>query len=220
MPKLENKSVSQYIKQMRSESGTEKGVWGERAVVRALLNLYQTRGGILIHSYEYDVDKDKPGNIKNDNGKIYLENLGDRTEIDVLYISNYRVFPIEVKSYAADEIVLTTQGISGCSVTNKSPIHQNEMHCNHLYSWIWEGIEGNPNFIVPIVSFMTWHNKPVIRDNRPANERQYIHVTNLNTLIPTIEKLDTPLDRRLNLEQMDRLLRSHMISNDAYYPPQ
>lgn len=217
---IENSTVKDFIDKMRTSSGTDKGVWGERAVLRLLLDLYRERGGILIHSYEYDTDPTKGGNIKNENGRVYMERLGSATEIDILYISQYRVFPIEVKSYAADQITLTTQGISGCATTNKSPVHQNEMHCNHLYSHIAEGINGNPQFIVPIVCFCTWENKPVINDNRPEDERGYILTCNINTLLDTIKACDTPLGYRLNLDQMDRMLRRVMKSSDAYYPVQ
>ena len=93
---IENSTVKDFIDKMRKSSGVDKGVWGERAVLRLLLDLYRERGGILIHSYEYDTDPDKGGNIKNDEGRIYMEKLGPHTEIDILYVSQYRVYPIEV----------------------------------------------------------------------------------------------------------------------------
>ncbi len=203
---------------MRKAQGTDKGVWGERAIVRILLNLYAERGGILIHSYEYQTDPTKNGNIKNHDGQLYLERLGDSTEIDVLYVTQYRVFPIEIKSYLANEIRLTTEGISGCATTEKSPIHQNEMHCNHLYSAIWEAIEADPTFIIPIVAFSTWENKPIIYDNRSEGEREYIHVCNTNTVYETVKQLDTPNHKRIDLDVIDRLLKRKRISSDAYYP--
>ena len=215
---ISSNSVKSYIDQMRSASGVDKGVWGERAALRVLLDIYRERGGILIHSYEYNTDPDKNGNIKQENGRHYLEKVGSSTEIDILYVSQYRVFPIEIKSYNADTIILTTQGITGCHTTNKSPIHQNEMHCNHLYTAIAESINGNPQFMVPIVCFMTWHNKPVIQDERPEQERRYILTTNINTLADTIRACDTPLDYRINLDMMDRQLKAVMQSADTYYP--
>lgn len=218
---IADNSVKSFIDEMRSAHGVDKGVWGERAALRLLLDVYRERGGILIHSYEYKTDPTKNGNIKKgDDGKHYLENLGPYTEIDILYVSQYRVFPIEIKSYEAQTIRLTTDGIAGCAVTNKSPIHQNEMHCNHLYSAIAESINGNPQFIVPIVCFMTWHNKPIIEDQRPDIERGYILTANTNTLVDTIKKCDTPLDCRINLDMIDRQLRAVMNSADTYYPVQ
>lgn len=216
--RIEQNPASYYLEEMRKSQGVDKGVWGERAIVRILLSLYQERGGILIHSYEYQTDPTKNGNIKNHDGELYLEKLGSATEIDVLYVTQYRVFPIEIKSYLANEIRLTTEGISGCSTTDKSPIHQNEMHCNHLYSAIWEGIEADPSFIVPVVAFSTWENKPMIYDNRPDNERSYIKICNTNTVYDLIKSLDTPNGKRINLDQIDRLLKNKMISSDAYYP--
>ena len=95
-----NSSVDQLLGKMRTSTQTGKGTFGEQAVFKICEQLYQTQGGILVHSYSYKTDKDLAGNIKKDkDGKLFVENTGGYTEIDVLYVSKFRVFPIEVKAY-------------------------------------------------------------------------------------------------------------------------
>ena len=114
--------VDKILQQMHSEKGVDKGSFGEKAVLRICEEFYQKYGGILIHSYSYMVDRELPGNIKrHDDGTFYLENLGSTTEIDVLLITTYRIYPIEVKAYAAKKILLYDDRIEGCRITEKSP---------------------------------------------------------------------------------------------------
>lgn len=113
---------------MRTNDMKKKGTKGEEAVFALCEKLYQRHGGILYHSYAYKVDKNLPGNIKkDDSGTLFVENLGDFTEIDVLYVSPYKVFPIEVKSYSSKEIILTDDGISG--VRNGHSLQFIRMRC-------------------------------------------------------------------------------------------
>ncbi len=216
------KDVDHILKDMRdakskSSDATAKGSFGERAVLKILENYYQRNGGILIHSYSYTVDKTQPGNIKiNESGKPYFENLGSTTEIDVLYVSKFRVFPIEIKAYKAKTITLTDGGISGCYKTDKSPVHQNEMHCRHLYGFLFRALqEGNTDFIVPIVCFV---DEADIIDDRSDWQRSYVKLSILDTIEDLITECDTPLSHQLNLDLIDKLLKEHMSSNEKYFP--
>lgn len=208
--------INQELNEMHSVEGSSKGTIGERAVVKLCEELYQNRGGILYHSFEYKVDPNLPGNIKRVGGNAYLEALGNVTEIDVLYVSKYRVFPIEVKAYAAKDIYLLDNGISGAHQNEKSPVHQNEMHCRHLYANIFEGLpDGVEDYIVPIVCFV---DEIRIHDQRSDWQKQYIHVTVLNNLLETLVNLDKPLNYRLNLTLMDRLLKNCCTHWEKYFP--
>lgn len=201
-----NKSVNQLLGQIREVGGTGKGVIGEDAVFQICEQMYQRKGGILYHSYEYKVDPTKEGNIKrHSNGDLYIENLGTTTEIDVMYISPYRVFPIEVKTYKAKKIVLTDDKISGCAKTDKSPVHQNEMHCRHLYPMIYRVLpKGITGYIVPIVVFV---DECTVEDSRSQWQKDYIKVTTLNGIEALITNLDKPLDYRLDLNAIARVLK-------------
>lgn len=213
-----NNSVNQLLGKMRTSTQTGKGTFGEQAVFKICEQHYQSEGGILIHSYSYKTDKSQAGNIKKgENGQLYIENLGDYTEIDVMYISKYRVFPIEVKAYKSKEITLTDDGIAGCYKTDKSPVHQNEMHCRHLYPVIYRGLpNGDTNYIVPLVCMVDTAN---IMDYRSDWQKDYIKLCILNTLEDTIKQFNTPLGYQLNLQLMDSLLKEAMIKSEKYLPP-
>lgn len=213
-----NNSVDQLLGKMRTTTRTGKGTFGEQAVFKICEQFYQTQGGILIHSYAYKTDKDQAGNIKKgENGELYVENLGDYTEIDVMYVSKFRVFPIEVKAYKANKITLTDEGIHGCYSTKKSPIHQNEMHCRHLYPHIFRTLpSGDTRYIVPIVCMV---DKAKIIDERSKWQQIYIKLCVLNTLQQVIEENNTPLDYQINLQLMDTILKEAMISSEKYLPP-
>lgn len=198
--------VDKILQQMHSEKGVDKGSFGEKAVLRICEEFYQKYGGILIHSYSYAVDRELPGNIKrHDDGTFYLENLGSTTEIDVLLITPYRIYPIEVKAYAAKKILLYDDRIEGCRITEKSPVHQNEMHCRHLYSHLFKSIpNGDIRYIVPCVCFV---DKCELVDNRSDWQRSYIPAFTLNYLNEFIQKTNTPLEYRLDLKSVDNSLK-------------
>lgn len=209
--------VKQCLAEMKKHSSTGKGSYGEKAVLSICEEFYQNQGGILIHSYAYKTDDKQEGNVKKgSNGNLYIERIGSFTEIDVLYVSPYRIFPIEVKAYKAKKIVLTDEAISGCYKTDKSPIHQNEMHCRHLYADIFRVVpDGITDYIVPIVCFV---DKCDVEDNRSDWQREYIYVSILDNLKDVISYFNTPLQYRLNLSDVDRALKQAMVSNEKYLP--
>lgn len=213
-----NSSINDVLKKMHGYSQTEKGTYGEQAVLKICEQFYQKDGGILIHSYSYKTEKDQAGNIKRgDNGRLFIENIGDYTEIDVLYVSKFRVFPIEVKAYKAKEIRLDDAGIYGCYKTDKSPVHQNEMHCRHLYPKIFRAFpDGNTEYIVPIVCMV---DKATVIDERSDWQKDYIKLCVLNNLENTIRMFNTPLTHQLNLQLIDSILKEGMVKHEKYLPP-
>ena len=211
-----DKDINGLLNTMHGQEAKEKGSTGELAVTRICEDFYNTMGGILYHSYAYKTDADQAGNIKKKDGKLYVENLGRFTEIDVLYVSPFMVFPIEVKSYKAKEIILTDDGISGCAITDKSPVHQNEMHCRHLYAHLFKCLpNGDTSYIVPIVCMV---DEATIRDKRSKWQKKYIKVCILNTLKDTIQKNNNPGAYRLDLHAIDKALREASTDYDKYYP--
>ena len=215
MSSLSN-SVNKCLRDMRKQTSTGKGSYGEEAVFRICEQFYQTEGGILYHSFSYKTDPDKEGNIKNENGRLYVENLGSSTEIDVLYVSPYRVYPIEVKAYKAKEIILTDDGITGCFMTDKSPVHQNEMHMRHLYSVEFRGLPGGETkYNIPIVCFV---DKCKVIDRRSPEQKNYIYVTVLSNLKSFIKKTNVPGDFKIDLELMQKLLTDIEISSEKHLP--
>jgi len=213
-----NGQVNKILKDMRTSDIKQKGDAGEEAVFAICEQIYQKYGGILVHSYSYKVDKELPGNIKKaENGKLYLEGLGATTEIDALYVSPYRVFPIEVKAYKSDKILLTDEGIEGTRITNKSPVHQNEMHSRHLYSGIVNALpEGDERYIVPICVFV---DKCKLTDKRSPWQRDYILAVTLNRFRKIVETNNTPLDFMLDINLVNKYLKQIETSSRKYLPP-
>lgn len=211
-------TVNGILDKMHSQSvASDKGSYGEQAVFSICEDIYQRKGGILIHSYEYRVEKELAGNIKRDGGRFYVENLGTVTEIDVLLVTPYRMYPIEVKAYKANKITLTNDKISGCASTGKSPEHQNEMHCRHLYPKVFMSLpNGMTEFITPIVVFA---DQAIVADMRSQDRKDYIKVTILNQLRQLLEELDKPYNNTLlDLPSIELKLRSAMTSSEKFLP--
>lgn len=211
------KEVNDILSKMHNSGEPKsKGVYGEQACLSICETIYRNQGGILIHSYAYKTVPGLAGNIKFGNG-FYVENLGSMTEIDLLLVTPFRIFPIEVKSYKASKITLTNDRISGCRSTDKSPEHQNEMHCRHLYPHIYKNIpNGDTRYIVPIVVFV---DETTVSDQRTKDHKDYIVVTVLNRLRSELLKHNVPIDNtKLNLKALEASLRSAMISNEKFLP--
>ena len=210
-------AVNKALKDMHREKGVDKGKYGELSIEAICEKFYQTSGGILYHSYIQKTVEGKAGNIKKDEqGNLYRENLGNKSEIDVLLVTPRRIFVIEVKAYKSDNIVLTDDGISGCLVTNKSPVHQNEFHCRHLYRVLAPALpNGDKKYIVPIVCFV---DKCKVKDKRSIWQKNYIYVTNLNGFESTIKLLDTFDEYLLDLPAIDNRLLEARLNYEKYLP--
>lgn len=211
-------SIDSILKRMHSQDATDKGTTGEQAVFTICEKFYNEYGGILIHSYAYKTVDGLAGNIKTQYGGFYVENIGGYTEIDILLCTPFKIFPIEVKAYKAKKIILTDDRISGCNVTNKSPIHQNEMHMRHLYPQIFTNIPGGKcyDYVVPIVVFV---DRCTVEDNRSREIQDYIPIAILNTLNATITKYNKPVNNTIiDLKGLEQSLRSAMVSNSVFLP--
>ena len=206
-----NRQINGILGKMKTGDFKNKGDMGEMAVFTICEKLYQKHGGILYHSYAYKVDKNLPGNIKRDSEGLRLERLGEFTEIDVLYISPFRVIPIEVKSYKAQKITLTDKGIDGCFKTEKSPVHQNEMHARHLLSGIFEALpDGDEEYIKPIVVFV---DECKVSDKRSKWQKEYIRPAVLDNLVDVINLVNTPYNGKIiNLRLMEDRLNQIEVS--------
>lgn len=211
-------SIDSILKRMHSQDTTDKGTTGEQAVFTICEKFYNEYGGILIHSYAYKTVDGFAGNIKTQYGGFYVENIGGYTEIDILLCTPFKIFPIEVKAYKAKKIILTDDRIAGCNVTNKSPIHQNEMHMRHLYPQIFTNIPGGKcyDYVVPIVVFV---DRCTVEDNRSQEIQDYIPIAILNTLNATITKYNKPVNNTIiDLKGLEQSLRSAMVSNSVFLP--
>lgn len=201
----------------------DKGNAGEQAVLQVCLELQRKIGGLIYHSYQYPYQSDTSGkiytgNIKLENGK-YVEYTESKRaledEIDVLFVTDYRVFVIEVKSYHAKIEVYDHWLKKNGTEVDKSPILQTEKHCRHLYHAISYVLpDGNPNYIVPLCCFV---DRCTVTDNRSPEFERYIPICILNNLKSTLMSLNTPLDYNLNLEEIKRKLNEKKSNCEESY---
>ncbi len=212
-----NAHMAEMIQQGKMGDYKAKGAAGE-AVVMDIMHDYRTRrGGLLYQGFMYPYATDR-------SGKLYLGNIfwneetqefSDVTrqvndEIDVLYVSNFRVFAIEVKSYHIRKAVLTDAWMTreGRKV-EKSPPCQAEKHARHLYHQIYDVLpDGDPRFIVPMVCFVDRVEKE-FDDQRSGKAQLYMPVVPVNLLQQTILDYDfSPNDYTLDVDAIEKKLRS------------
>lgn len=215
-------SINDVLGKMRKagkvQDMKEKGDLGEEAVLSLCYDRKQRSGtGLLYQSFMYPYQSDRngvvyTGNIKFENDAfVEYTDGGINDEIDVLYITPYRIFVIEVKSYGARKLEVYDHwfNYNGTPV-DKSPIVQAEKHARHLYHAIFDVLpDGNPLYIVPIVCFV---DRCKLLDDREEYFRNYIPVTILNTFLSTIERNNKPLEYNLDLEQIARKLDEVKVS--------
>mgnify|MGYP002516658367 CR=1 FL=1 len=201
----------------------DKGNAGEQAVLQVCLELQRKIGGLIYHSYQYPYQSDTSGkiytgNIKLENGK-YVEYTESKRaledEIDVLFVTDYRVFVIEVKSYHAKIEIYDHWLKKNGTEVDKSPILQTEKHCRHLYHAISYVLpDGNPNYIVPLCCFV---DRCTVTDNRSPEFERYIPICILNNLKSSLMSLNTPLDYNLDLEEIKRKLNEKKSNCEESY---
>lgn len=215
-------SINDVLGKMRKAGKVQdmkgKGDLGEEAVLSLCYDRKQRSGvGLLYQSFMYPYQSTRngvvyTGNIKYENEKFVEYTKGEiNDEIDVLYITPYRIFVIEVKSYGARRLEVYDHwfNYNGTPV-DKSPITQAEKHARHLYHAIYDVIpDGNPVYIVPIVCFV---DKCQILDDREEYFQNYIPVSVLNNFLAVIERNNTPLEYNLDLDQIAAKLNKVKVS--------
>ena len=172
-------------------------------MLQVCLELQRKIGGLIYHSYQYPYQSDTSGkiytgNIKLENGK-YVEYTESKRaledEIDVLFVTDYRVFVIEVKSYHAKIEIYDHWLKKNGTEVDKSPILQTEKHCRHLYHAISYVLpDGNPNYIVPLCCFV---DRCTVTDNRSTEFERYIPICIVNNLKSSLRRVNTKVDYNL-----------------------
>lgn len=202
----------------KMQDNTAKGDLGEDAVLAICYERkLRVKNGLLYNSFKYPYQTDRSGvcytgNIKYEDGK-YVEYTRDTLydEIDVLYVTPYRVFAIEVKSYHARKINVYDHWVNrNGQPVDKSPVAQVEKHVRHLYHAIYDVLpDGDPSYIIPIVCFV---DKCTVVDERCNESKTYVPVCILNTLLKTINMYNTPNEYNLDLEVVKSKLQQLAVS--------
>ena len=196
----------------------EKGNFGEEAVLSICYERKQKLGnGLLYQSFMYPYQSDRSGvvytgNIKYENGE-FVEYTDDsiNDEIDVLYITPYRIFPIEVKYYHARTLEVYEHWFNRNSTpVEKSPVAQAEKHARHLYHAIHDVLpDGDPRYIKPMVCFV---DRCKVLDDRSDYFADYLPVCILNNFLRTLNEHNTPLQYNLDLAAIEHKLNQVKVS--------
>ena len=155
-----------------------KGAAGEAAAFDIVHEYRTKRGGILKQGFMYPYASNRQGRVylgnifwDEEKQKFYDMTKQLNDEIDILYISNYRVFAIEVKSYHDKTIVVTDKWMErqGKKV-EKSPFAQAEKHARHLYHQLYDVLPfGDPRYMTildNLKQLLIDRDLPVDEDNR------------------------------------------------------
>lgn len=211
----------------RQQDMRGKGDSGEEAVLQLCLDRKRSVGnGLLFQSFKYPYQTNRQGqpyignifyDIKTRKfSHVTKDSLED--EIDILYVTPYRIFAIEVKSYHTKTIEVYDAWMNrygeyddgsgkkkrGTYPVNKSAVAQAEKHARHLYHAIYDMIpDGDYRYIVPMVCFV---DRCVLRDDRKEELQEYLPVCILNTFLATFNKANKPLTYNLDLDKIDRKL--------------
>lgn len=215
-------TINQNLRAMRAAGKVmdikAKGAAGEAAAFDIVHEYRTKRGGILKQGFMYPYASNRQnqtylGNIFWDEEKQrywdMTKQLND--EIDILYISNFRVFTIEVKSYHDHTIVVTDTWMErqGKKV-EKSPFAQAEKHARHLYHQLYAVLPfGDPKYIVPVVCFV---DESTIDERRSPAMQYYLPMTVLDNLKQFLIDRDLPVDDvnryTLDLKMIEKKLQS------------
>ena len=215
-------SINDTLKNMRQAGKIldmkGKGDAGEEAVLAICADRKKTVGnGILYQSFMYPYQTNPSGvcytgNVKYENNQ-FTEYTRDtiNDEVDVLYVTPYKVFAIEVKSYHARCIDVYEHWCNKDSKPlEKSPIAQAEKHARHLYHAIYDVLpDGDPKYIQPIVCFV---DRCKLRDDRSQHFQDYVPACVLNNFLSTINHYNQPLEYNLDLDEVERKLNEVKVS--------
>lgn len=213
-----NATLTKMRQAGKLQSYKEKGNSGEKAVYDIIHNYRAMRGGLLYQSFMYPYASDRQGKIylgnifyDKDRKVFYDQTTQVNDEIDILYISPFRVFAIEVKAYHMRKVEFSDQWmVREGAMVEKSPLAQAEKHARHLYHSIYDVLpDGDWRYILPCVVFVDAVKSG--EDKRSPNMRQYLPVLPLNDLMQTIRSRDLippGASYTLDLDAIEKKLKS------------
>lgn len=220
MKKDVNAVLSAMRKAGKMSDYKSKGDLGEDAVLELCLRRRDAVGkGLLYQSFVYPYQTNANGVcyvgnvIRDDSTGKFVDYSRDsiNDEIDILYVTPYRVFPIEVKSYGKARLDVSDLWFArNGSFVDKSPIAQAEKHARHLYHAIYEALpNGDPAYIKPMVCFV---DNCTLREERNDYFHDYIPVCIFNRFLATLNEYNTPLKYNLDLQAIAKKLNDVQVS--------
>lgn len=205
-------AINKHLKVLDRMKGTDKGEVGEDIIFLILQNIQKKINMDLYHSYIYPYIPSIPGNIVKENGNyIEITKDGLQDEIDIVVVTEFRIFLVEVKAYRANDIKFTEDWTYHLGkADHKSVLSQSEKHARHFYHTFWEYLpDGDENYIVPLVVLV---DKCKFKDTRTKEDQDYLPACLRNELVEYFLKLNTPLKYRLNVNEIERAMEEKKIS--------
>lgn len=197
-----------------------KGESGELIALSITKEFQKKVDCIILHSYKYryvtnDYGVPYEGNIKLEDGEfIGITDASYTDEIDLLIITKYRVFVVEVKARSGRWLIEDHWIKQNGKKEDKSPLAQDEKHCRHLYHHCYEYLPlGHENYIVPVVLFV---DRADILDKRCPDMRVYIPVEIANRYLDFLIEHNSPLKYAINTERLLEFLLNNGECDGIY----
>ena len=197
------------------ENSKEKGDAGEDAAIILIKDIIKSIPGekALFQSVVYRLMCDKdgnelPGNLTLTAGRLEPNVSNGTGEIDVLLLTEYHIFIIEVKTYNAYILVDDDWTYKGTNPKQLDPLkfcnlQQVEKSARHFYQQYIDMIpRGDHNYIKPVLVYSQGKLEVKTKD---------YDVTLLNGLREVILSKE-PLSNRLNVKKLERLVEERAIS--------
>jgi hypothetical protein len=176
------------------EAGAGKGDMGEAAVLQ-ILRLHKKRLGrrcVIFQSYTYPYALNVEGNIKLNPEGIFIHEpgkSGTNDEIDIVMLTDNRIFLIEVKAYSGKILVNDIWTYHANHWDEKSAICQAEKHGRHFYHSFYDVIPEGEHKYIKLITVFT--GSCDIEDKRTVN-KDYIPIAVANDINKTIHTHDIP----------------------------
>ncbi|MBR1735795.1 MAG: NERD domain-containing protein [Firmicutes bacterium] len=212
MAKVSSSRINAMLNKLSELNDERKGELGEQIVFEVLKRYKKTAGeSVLINTLAYPYCKGAAGNVKlKDNKFITVSDSDTQDEVDVVLITEFRIFLIEVKAYRYSIKFTDTWTYRSKGPVEKSIPLQAEKHARHFYYNFYDVIpDGKEDYIIPIIVIA---DKSDIDDERDPKWKRYIPVTNLNMLNKTVSELDKPLEYLLDTKKILSAMRSRNTS--------
>ena len=197
-----NKIAESYKRLNRCRAvAKEKGDAGEEIAVNLALEFQETTDCILLwsYSYPYQTYRDNrvvEGNFKWDGKEVVeLTKEGYSDEIDLVIITDYRIFVIECKARSGKWLLYDHWAKQNSAKVDKVPHIQCEKHCRHFYHLVREFLpDGKADYIQPLTVYV---DKCSIKDNRSIKYKKYMPICIANTFKRTLKSYNKPLEYSL-----------------------
>ena len=195
------------------EAGAGKGDMGEAAIMQ-ILKLHKKRLGrrcVIMQSYAFPYAPNIEGNIKLGSDGSFMHEPGKEgtnDEIDIVMLTDYRIFLIEVKAYSGKILINDIWTHHANKWDEKSAICQTEKHGRHFYHSFFDVIPEGAHEYIKLITVFT--GSCDIEDRRTMN-RDYIPIAVANDINKTLHTHDKQGKYNIDVDTVIKM----MLETDA-----